>query len=274
MNDLLARSWFLLKANPYLVLPIFAESFFLVLVTGNGGFLALNGLTMVSLFFLHQAVAAGWLYQMKLLWQTPIVRPTWNEFLEGIARYFWVLLSGSSALVFFFLLVLWISSIVANGAVGEPDLQLAERLLELLQSGKTQEMQKVLQQQAQGVTQLANWAQFILIGLTAFLLFLALIFLWPQYCVMYEQTWLHAWRSSRVTLLRHLRWSTLLGLLWFIFTMLIFVGELSGSPVMQLLAYGFNLVGKAYFTLAFCGFVYWAETTSAMAAPPPSPPIE
>lgn len=271
MNNLLLRTWQLLQGNAYLLLPVFAESFFLLLVTGGGGVAAMNGITMVSLFFLHQAITAGWIYQMKKLWQEPTRRPTWDEFLEGIARYFWVLLSGNSALVLLFLMILWISSTIASGFLGEPDLKLAEQLLELLQNGKSQDMQTLLQQQAQSVAQLANWAQFILIGLVSFAILLALIFLWPQYCVMYDQTWLQAWRSSRITLFSHLRWSTLLGALWLLFTVLVLIGDLSGSPLFQILAYGLNLVSKAYFTLLFCGFVHWAETTNVQQPLPPVP---
>lgn len=257
MSVILARTWENLRNNWILFLPIIVLGLF-VRVMGSMN-AELTGLYFISIFLLDRAMKAGLLNQMKNIVLTPERRTNFNDFYEGVARYFWSLAGGSIAFIVMALIILSTTLYIADNIVGEVN---SEQVQELWKSYTTQSATPT------GVNDYSvqkdyehtyRWLSIALIGIVLILGLGAIIFLWPQYCVFKNETWLEAWQDSQNIVFRYWTGCVYLGTFWLIPTAMVYLGLMSSSPLIQLMAFVTDLFLKTFFLLMFCQFVLMAD---------------
>jgi hypothetical protein len=267
MNNLLVQTWQLLRKYRLLLAPVALESLIMILFTGGRGFLDGNHISSLALFFLHQALLAGWLYQMKIILLERTAPISWDDFFEGVGRYFWPLLSGAS--MFFLLLMVDLSlcSVIAENLFGALDTAFLEKVMPLLQKGDSAGLEKLLTQNRAIVTQLMQWSGVLLSGLAVMGIILALTSFWQSYCVLADQTWVKGWKSSQRLIFRHPGKMTYLGLLWLLPTLFVQVLLLNNQPLLLVTGLSLDILSKTYFTLLFNHAVLQLDRASITPLP-------
>lgn len=259
MNDLLTRTWYLLQNNWILLSVLIVES--LVQLIFKGGKLGPgnNMMLEIALYFFHLAVLAGWLYQMKVVLMRENHRSTWDDFLNGVARYFNVLMGGGGMFFFLIFMGFMLSVMLAQMVAGMPDEGLLQKVTEFWQAGKTAEIERLIQDNQEAVQQLSFWVMTLLVGLFLVAVYAVSLSFWTYWAVLSNLNWPQAWRSSQATVKKHWKSLTYLGLICLVPTAIIIAGFFSGNPVVQFVAYFASLLAKVYFSLLFMQFLFLAE---------------
>jgi len=259
MGDLLTRTWGLLQNNWILLAVLVLES--LVQLVFKGGRLgpSNNMMLEIALYFFHLAVLAGWLYQMKAILIRESHKANWDDFLNGVARYFNALMGGGAMFFFVVFMGFMLSVTLAQMVAGMPDEGFLRQLSELWQAGKTTEIERVLQANQEAVQQLSLWGLTLLMGLLMIGIYAITLSFWTHWTVLSTLNWPQAWRSSRATIKKHWKVLSYLGVICLVPSLIIFAGFFSGNPVVQFVAYLASLFAKLYFTLLFMQFLVLAE---------------
>lgn len=251
MNQILVRTWQLLSQNRILLIPVLFETLLILLLAGGNPMMAGNSFSSLALFFLHQALLGGWLYQMKIVLLQRNQPVSWDDFFEGVARFFWPLLAGASMFFLIFILLLSLCSLIAEILWGPLDTQFLETLLPLLQAGETEKILSLLQKNEATVQRLLQWGGIFVVGMAVMAIIAILTSLWQQYTVFAGMNWLSAWKHSKNFVLSHIKPLSLLGLYWFLSTLLLQIFLISRQPLLNILGLTGDILAKAYFTLLF-----------------------
>ncbi len=274
MTDILVRTFHKLRDHRLLLIPVLAETLLVTLLTGGAGPMGGSAMTAIALFFLHQAIMGGWLYQMKVALVQDTRKATLDDFLEGIGRYFWPLLTGSAALIFFGLVAVSLGNVLADALMGPLDMPFLEKIATDLRSQKAQDfaaIEALLHKHPQQLQHTGQWLMVFLGFLGVVGLLSSLVSLWPQYCVLANTNWVQGFRHSKNIILRHWRTFLLLSVVWLLPTVLLIAGLFSPSTPLQILAYGLDIVAKAYFTLLFTHFVVLGDPERLAPLPTEQP---
>lgn len=259
MKDLLSRTWKLLQNNWILLTVMIAETLVMLIFKGGQVGMSPNLVLEMAVFFFHLAVLAGWLYQMKSIVLRENYRSTWDDFFNGVARYFSPLLGGGAMFLVICMVGLLLSVALATAINGELNQPLVEKLSLLMQENKTGEIEKIIVAQSADMTQLQNWMLTLLGGLLLLALYCLSLCFWSHWCVLGDTGWSQAWTNSQQTLRKH--WKPLLGLglIWILPTGLLTFMLYSGVQPLALMAMLLGLIVKTYFTLLFVQFLVLAE---------------
>lgn len=267
MNEILVRTWQLLSQNWILLGPVLIETVIMLVFTSGGGMGEGSAMSILALFFLHQALLGGWLYQMKIVLLQREPKTSLDDFFEGLARYFWPMLNGASVFFLLFMLLFMLGSLLSEAWFGPLDQGLIEKALPLVQNGNLEKLQSLMQTEAAKVLVFLQWAQ-VLVGAFTLLAIVAVVTsFWQQYCVLGQLTWWQAWKRSKNLIFKFPGKITYLGFLWLIPTVILQFFMLSGQAVLQILAMGLDLVVKTYFTLLFCQIVFDLDRESVTPLP-------
>lgn len=273
MNDILIRTWVLLKGNWILLSILILETLVMLVFKGGQVGLTPNLFQEMALYFFHLAVLGGWLYQMKTVILHPNHRTGWDDFFNGVARYARQLIGGGAMFMLVCLLGGILALGVAGGLAGPPDMKLMDQIWQLLQANKMHELEVLMQQQSAAFQQLEQWLASFLAGLALLGLYTMTLCFWTHWCVLADSSWIRAWSRSQQILRKHWKPLLWLGMIWAAPTLLIHVGILSGISALAILAFFLSLLAKTYFTLLFCLFL--CELEPADVAPllaPTAPP--
>lgn len=265
MNDILVRTWRHLSQNWILLGPVMIET--LIMLVFSGGMGEGNAMSILALFFLHQALLGGWLYQMKIVLKQREPKVSLDDFFEGLARYFWPMLNGASVFFLLFMLLLMLGSLISEAWFGPLDQGLVEKAMPLVQNGDLEKLQALMQQEAAKVLVFLQWAQVLVGAMTLLAIVGVLTSFWQQYCVLGQMTWWQAWKRSKNLILKFPGKITYLGFLWLVPTVFLQLMMLSGQAVLQIFAMGLDLVAKTYFTLLFCQIVFDLDPEGVTALP-------
>ncbi|PKL78443.1 MAG: hypothetical protein CVV27_03305 [Candidatus Melainabacteria bacterium HGW-Melainabacteria-1] len=267
MNEILTRSWRLLTSNWMLLSVLILETLILLVFKGGQVGMTPNLMLEMALYFFHLAVLAGWLFMIKAVLLRADHRASWDDFFNGVARYFTPLLGGGAMFLMVCLLGLLMAVSLATGLAGEPDMKLVEQFWQLLQANKTTELDKLMQQHPAVVEQLERWVGVLVAGLALLGLYALSLCFWTYWVVLGDLGWIKAWRSSQLSLRKHFKPLLFLGLVWLMPTLLIHAGLLSGLGPIQMAAFFLSLLAKVYFTLLFCHFLVLAEPEGVTPLP-------
>lgn len=259
MENLFTRTWQLLRSNTILLMVVLFETTLMLFFRGGQLQFGFNPMMEMALFFFHLAVLGGWLYQMKKIQQQPDERATFDDFLNGVGRYFQRLMMGGSVLVLIFIVGFIMALSMALLIAGSPDEKFMASLAELVQAGKFEEMQTALQKAPEQAQQLTRWIFTFVSGLAVLGLYLSTLYFWTFWVVLADMHWYPAWRFSQRSLLKHWRMMLYLGMIWLVPTAFIYASLLAGNAVLSMVAFTLSLVAKAYFTLMFVRFWMLAE---------------
>lgn len=268
MSQLLVRTWQLLSQNRILLAPVLFETLIILLFTGGGGMMDSNPISSLALFFLHQALLGGWLYQMKIVLLERSKPASWDDFFEGVARYFWPLLAGSSMFFLILIMLLSLCSMIAEAWLGPLDTRFLEKLLPLLQGGETAQIEALFKQNEAAVQLMLQWAGVFAVGLAILAVVAILTSFWQQYVVLSGMSWLNAWKNSKNLIFRHLGALSLLGLFWLLPTLLLQILMMSRQPLLSILALTGDILAKAYFTLLFSHALLQLDREQVTPLPP------
>jgi hypothetical protein len=267
MSDILVQTWHLLRQNWILLGPVLIETVIMLIFTSGGGWAGANGVSTLALFFLHQALLGGWLYQMKIVLLQRETKVSFDDFFEGLARYFWPMLNGASVFFLLLMMILLLCSILAESWFGPVDPALLDKFVAPMQNGDLEKVRVIMEQEGERILVFLKWAQVFLGGLTLLGLLAVVTSFWQQYCVMGQMTWIKAWKCSKNLIFKHPAQITYLGLLWLVPSVLLQAMLLSGQAVLQVFALGLDLVTKTYFTLLFCNLVLKLDSENVTPLP-------
>lgn len=274
MQNLLTQTWALLQRNWILLGILMLET--LIQLVFKGGQLGpgINPFQTVALSFFHLAVLAGWLYQMKVILLRENHRTHWGDFFDGVARYFSAMMGGGVMFLFLLITGLLLSTMLAQLVAGTPNEQLVQKLAELWQAGKHQELEHLIAQNQEALKQIGTWATVVLAGMSLVGLYALTLAFWTHWVVLGNQRWTQAWRSSQQVMFRHWKPLFLLGLIWTAPNLLLLGLLLSGDTLLQFVALMGSLFAKTYFTLMFMYFLLLIEPkqiTPLLETEPPTP---
>lgn len=271
MNDLLGRTWQLLRGNWILLSILILETLIMLVFKGGDIGMTPNPTLEIALYFFHLAVLGGWLFQMKRVILEREHRASWDDFFNGVARYFGPLLGGGAMFLLVCMLGAVLALALAGGIAGPPDMKLVEQIWQLVQAEKIKELETLLQSQTPAIQQLATWVMTFLGGLGLLGLYSATLCFWTQWCVLADSSWPKAWGRSQRTVLRHWKPMLWLGLIWLLPTLVVYGGMFSGVSLLTMLAFFASLLAKTYFTLLFCLFLAELEPDQMTPVAPASP---
>lgn len=259
MKDLLSRTWQLLQTNWILLTVVIAETLVMLIFKGGQVGMSPNLMLEMAVFFFHLAVLGGWLYQMKAVVLRENHRANWDDFFNGVAKYFSPLLGGGAMFLVICMVGLLLSVALATAVNGELNQPLIEKLSQLMQQNKTGEIEKILTAQSAELAQLERWMLTMLGGLLVLGIYCLSLCFWSHWCVLGDTGWSLAWTNSQQTLRKH--WKPLLGLglIWILPTGLMTIMLYSGIQPLALMAMLLGLIVKTYFTLLFVQFLVLAE---------------
>lgn len=270
MNELLVGSWQLMQRNWILLTVVMLETLILLLVKGGQVGLSPDVFLEMVLFFFHLAVLGGWLNQIKVILLDPGQRASWDDFFNGVARYFGQMLAGGAMFLFVCLLGFLVATSLAGAFAGVPDTKLVEEISKLVQANKLTELEALMKAKPDLFAQLNRWVGVLMAGLVVLALYCASIAFWTHWTVLGNQTWIASWRSSQKVMRRHWKPMLYLGMLWLVPTALLQGTLLTGLDALVLAGFLLGLLAKTYFTLLFCNFLVKAEPE--LVAPLPEAP--
>lgn len=271
MQTLLTQTWSLLQRNWILLWVVVGEAVVFALVQGGGA--NYNPIFLMALYFFHLAVLAGWLYQMKAVVLREEHSTSFDDFFEGVARYFLPLMGGGSMFVFLWMMALIFGLIFAQllggapeGAMQEQMQPVMEQLTQLVQAGKAEEAQLLLDQHPAMLKMMTRWVFALLLVAAVVGLYCVTLCFWTHWAVLSDMRWMHAWRKSRETLWRHWRSLTVIGFVWLLpwsFARFLSIGgALAGNPVFALVGKALLLVVNTYFSLLFINYLIHIDRES------------
>lgn len=268
MNDLLTRTWTLLRGNWILLSILVIETMVMLMFKGGEVAMSPNFTLELALYFFHLAVLAGWLFQMKRVALDASHRTTWDDFFNGVARYFGPLLGGGAMFLLVCLLGIVLAMGLAGAIAGQPDLKLVTQLWQLVQAEKVQELQKLFEAQSPGLQQLESWVLTCLGGLSLLGIYTATLCFWTQWCVLADSNWLKAWSNSQRVMFKHWKPMLWVGMVWLLPTVVCNLGLFSGFAPIVMVAFFLSLLAKTYFTLLFCLLLIELEPEKITPLPP------
>lgn len=208
-------------------------------------------LTVVSLGLLNLAVTGGWYALILLAARKEPLR--WDDFLTGVGRHFYPLVSGT--MVFFCAMMAVILPLTFVGLrwAGDPRKIPLSQLQQQLAKGD-------MTIAPQWMELLTRWSMILLVALLIYAVSSYFLLLWNQVVVLERTHWIKAWTKSARLAVRF--WKplcailTVNGLAWLVAVLLKLIG---GGFVGAVLASFASLVAEIYFRTAYTTFTFLAS---------------
>lgn len=255
------EAWDILKQNPILYVPPFLMLFIRILAGPESASISMSFfISLSALFFINVAIGAGWTQQIKVILTSKEKKVSFDDFLQGIGKYFGVVSSGSIVLLLLFgitfvmLLNYLESSITITPKNLEEIKEFAKVIKELDEIKITSQVDKI-SPEVQNIFSTYIIALASYIGIASTLYFF--IGLWSQIAVFKGLSWSQSWKDSFLMIKKNFWSYTFLSLVQLWFTFIIFTSSFYfREPFLGLLNIIFSIIVDTYFNLLFCLFIF------------------
>ncbi|MGE5708112.1 MAG: hypothetical protein ACM3YO_07245 [Bacteroidota bacterium] len=244
----------LLQEHPSLLMP---PLLMLVMTSALVG-AAPSALTVVSLGLLNLAVTGGWYSLILIAARKEPLR--WDDFLAGVGRHFYPLVSGTMLFFCAMMAVILPLTFIGLRWAGDPRKLPLAQLQQQVAKGN-------LSIAPQWMDLLTRWSVILLVALAVYALLSYFLLLWNQVVVLERTHWIKAWAKSARMAIQF--WKplcailTVNGLAWLVAVLLKLVGGGFAGAVLASFA---SLVAEIYFRTAYTTFTFLALPPPAEAA--------
>lgn len=244
IKALLQKTWNTLNQNLVLFLPPILLNLFIDIVFSINSQSKLSFIVIFSTSLLYIAMIAGLLNQMKIILMES-KKVNFNDFLEGIAKYFFTLIKGNFSLILILSTLMFILAGMASFLVGIPDI---EKFKKLLESSSNIDNHMSLE--------ITIWGGIFIIWFIFSVVFTFIILFWQHYCIIQDLSWFKGWQKSKDTVFKNFSVSLILySIQLFSIIFINSLGVLTQNIVINLLLYVLMIFLITFFNLLYSQFV-------------------
>lgn len=255
------EAWDILKQNPILYVPPFLMLFVRIFAGPQSASLSMSFfISLSALFFINVAMGAGWTQQIKVILTSKEKKSTFDDFLQGIGKYFSVVSSGSIVLlllfgVTFIGLLNYLENSIAITPKNIEEIKSFVKILKELDEVKiTEQFDKVTPEVRSIFSSYTTAIAGYIIVASTFYFFIGL---WSQIAVFKGVSWFNSFKESSLMIRKNFWSYTFLTLVQLWFTFIVFSSSLFfREPFLALLNIIFSIIVDTYFNLLFCLFIF------------------